>query len=972
MSTEANVNVEKLPQTEDTNTQNVEILSGYASIEQFTKDGYKVLMEAIKNSNALPNGRDWNFYNAHESFIKIVNEEGNTVLKQINSILRNNKIEGNIRNRVLEEKTELMIEANDMILERIANNLDEINGIRKTVVEPVLIQTVSAQLPINGSWNRVNNATFSVSSSIPSERFKKNGNAIRLLTGKNIVRPQKFFKDKIINSSKYPWEPRIKEKPNSQKPLAIFLEKTENGEEFSHPYEYELERFTPVPAQLKRERPVIPIEIKDTPLVEINQPEQLDKLIETLRECKEIAVDLEHHSYRSFMGITCLMQISTREKDYLIDTLDITFQIFHGADMDIQWLQRDLSLYVVNMFDTYQAAKQLGYPGLSLAYLMQRFCNFIPNKHFQLADWRIRPLPEELKSYAREDTHYLIYIYQMLKNELINKANGQDNILLSVIKSSTETCKKRYFRSVLTEDSHLDFYRKCKRLFDNRQLYALKELYKWRDQISREEDESTGYVLPNHMLLQISESLPREMQGILACCNPIPPLVRANLLELHQIILRAKEQPLEKPILKEDTRARGTTLKISKINVDSPLHCPHDLTKTSDFRDDLPILLGNKSLDMRNFVNSKLEIENCMSTYTVFNKPENLDEKDVNEATEKHSFTFLGPFERYKLVKPFIQAEEEKLAAEKAEAEQIITETSVSEDIQEDTRTDEERIESIRKHFLKLSRPAAPVEKEILSDQTLVQMGGSKKRKRDPSPQEEYNYYPPEACLQTTIPNLNIPNKIVKLNGGSLVQQKQRFNKKNRNNQKKQRQNTPNQQNQSGGIQKKKNKNKHRGNHGQQIHGEQSQTNYGEQNQGHSEHSSQRDNHPGQSNSGFQNESDRQEHNSFHIDKSRSNSNRLDHMSNPRGRFYSGRGKQKNKNKRGGQQTTQARQNQDFTPYDYSTVDFRQFQGGSGGTERPQELRSTFKSKGKKKSGNKSNNRGSTFGNRGRSGGRGR
>lgn len=48
------------------------------------------------------------------------------------------------------------------------------------------------------------------------------------------------------------------------------------------------------------------------------------------------------------------------------------------------------------------------------------------------------------------------------------------------------------------------------------------------------------------MLLQISEILPREMQGILACCNPIPPLVRANLLELHQIILRAREQPLEK------------------------------------------------------------------------------------------------------------------------------------------------------------------------------------------------------------------------------------------------------------------------------------------------------------------------------------------------------------------------------------------------------------------------------------------
>lgn len=30
-------------------------------------------------------------------------------------------------------------------------------------------------------------------------------------------------------------------------------------------------------------------------------------------------------------------------------------------------------------------------------------------------------------------------------------------------------------------------------MFDNRQMYALKHLYGWRDRIAREEDESTGY-----------------------------------------------------------------------------------------------------------------------------------------------------------------------------------------------------------------------------------------------------------------------------------------------------------------------------------------------------------------------------------------------------------------------------------------------------------------------------------------------
>lgn len=30
----------------------------------------------------------------------------------------------------------------------------------------------------------------------------------------------------------------------------------------------------------------------------------------------------------------------------------------------------------------------------------------------------------------------------------------------------------------------------------------------------------------------------------------------------------------------------------TKMNVESPLHCPHDLTKATEFRDDLPTLLG--------------------------------------------------------------------------------------------------------------------------------------------------------------------------------------------------------------------------------------------------------------------------------------------------------------------------------------------------------------------------------------------
>ena len=36
----------------------------------------------------------------------------------------------------------------------------------------------------------------------------------------------------------------------------------------------------------------------------------------------------DHHSYRSFLGLTCLMQISTRTEDFIIDTLELRSDMY--------------------------------------------------------------------------------------------------------------------------------------------------------------------------------------------------------------------------------------------------------------------------------------------------------------------------------------------------------------------------------------------------------------------------------------------------------------------------------------------------------------------------------------------------------------------------------------------------------------------------------------------------------------------
>ena len=46
------------------------------------------------------------------------------------------------------------------------------------------------------------------------------------------------------------------------------------------------------------------------------------------------------------------------------------------------------------------------------------------------------------------------------------------------------------------------------------------------------------------MMFQISEQLPREAQGVLACCTPVPTLLRQQLQEVFLLVQQARDTPL--------------------------------------------------------------------------------------------------------------------------------------------------------------------------------------------------------------------------------------------------------------------------------------------------------------------------------------------------------------------------------------------------------------------------------------------
>jgi exosome complex exonuclease RRP6 len=204
-----------------------------------------------------------------------------------------------------------------------------------------------------------------------------------------------------------------------------------------HPYYYET-RHLPYPTSMFTiTEPREPASFEDTPFTWVDTPEALEAMVEKLQNASEIAVDLEHHSLRTYYGITCLIQISDRNEDWIVDTLALRgelregkfggvmtdpaiVKVLHGSDSDIHWLQRDFDIYIVNLFDTFHATKVLGFTQHSLAYLLSHYCQFEADKRYQMADWRVRPLSNEMMMYARSDTHFLLYIYDRLRNHHVH------------------------------------------------------------------------------------------------------------------------------------------------------------------------------------------------------------------------------------------------------------------------------------------------------------------------------------------------------------------------------------------------------------------------------------------------------------------------------------------------------------------------------------------------------------------------
>ncbi|KAI1086637.1 ribonuclease H-like domain-containing protein [Rostrohypoxylon terebratum] len=404
----------------------------------------------------------------------------------------------------------------------------------------------------------------------------------------DVAKPQDSFEVKPDNFSNPPWKPILTTKPHAlvslEKSLKTFDD--ENGfTQYQHPYDAEIQVLE-YPESVFQEKEAIKYQpVETTTATFVDTFEGVLDMLEELKTATEIAIDTEHHDFRTYSGLLSLMQISTREKDWIVDTLqpwrrklEVLNEVFadpkivkvlHGAYMDIVWLQRDCGIYIVGLFDTFEAAVALEYPSRGLAYLLKKFVDFDADKKYQLADWRIRPIPDEMFYYARSDTHYLLYIYDMMRNELLRQPSGKD-LMLQVVKKSKDTSLRRH--EIFNYDAEggqgpSGWYNQLIRYsagkYSKEQFSVFRAVHKWRDEVARREDESTVYIMNMSTLFNIARRMPPDPKALHSLLDAsAPPITKREAFNLSKIINKAKADGETGPSVLDVIRGNNVTSTI--------------------------------------------------------------------------------------------------------------------------------------------------------------------------------------------------------------------------------------------------------------------------------------------------------------------------------------------------------------------------------------------------------------------------
>lgn len=277
----------------------------------------------------------------------------------------------------------------------------------------------------------------------------------------------------------------------------------------------------------------------------------LAALVEELLSHDSIALDTEANSLYAYRERVCLIQLSTRKLDYVIDPLAIgdvsplgritadpqVQLVFHAAEYDVAMLKQDYGFEFSNIFDTMIAARVLGLPQFGLANLLQQYFGVEQDKRFQRADWGKRPLSPAQIEYAQLDTHFLLALRDKLYPQLSSQGAVEEAEELFYYAAQTRPVTHHF-----DEDGYWSI--NGTRRFNKRQMALLRELYLWREKAAQQQNIPRFKIITDDKLLRLVQSKPKSMNDLSRRRLLSPQQLRRYGRALLQALERGQDAPL--------------------------------------------------------------------------------------------------------------------------------------------------------------------------------------------------------------------------------------------------------------------------------------------------------------------------------------------------------------------------------------------------------------------------------------------
>ena len=291
----------------------------------------------------------------------------------------------------------------------------------------------------------------------------------------------------------------------------------------------------------------------------IDNPTSWQRCLDALRQVDQFAIDLESNGLFAYREQICLIQISTRTEDFIIDPLaDLDWapfgaiiedpaieKVLHASEYDLILMNRQHGWEMKNLFDTMWAARILGYEKIGLASMLGELYGMEISKKFQRANWCERPLPAENLAYAQTDTHFLLRMRDDLYADLEKKGHTEEVAEIFVEQARVK---------LPDTDFNPESFWSINGVFDldHKNRAILRELNIMRDKEAFKRNRPPFKVFSNRTLLEVAELAPRSMRDL----EPIRGMTHGQIRRYGKQMLSAVERGLAAPIPRQAARKR--------------------------------------------------------------------------------------------------------------------------------------------------------------------------------------------------------------------------------------------------------------------------------------------------------------------------------------------------------------------------------------------------------------------------------